>query len=178
MNKKEYEIFDSGKKLFFRFGPKRVTVEDICREAGVSKATYYKYFRNKEDLIKKIRNELLTTGFDKFDEICKKDITYPKKIEEMSKWRINFFSHIPADLLNDIVELDLVKGEFKNRFLSNIEAAQKKGEIKKDLLPDLIWLITEKISEITKEGLWKEYFSDYATYQSQVRRIIFYGMLE
>ena len=38
-------------------------------------------------------------------------------------------------------------------------------------------MVTEKLSEIVKEGTWKEVFSDFKDYQYQVRTLIFYGLL-
>jgi len=42
-NQKYNQIIDTSKKLFWKYGIKRVTIEEICREAGVSKMTFYKH---------------------------------------------------------------------------------------------------------------------------------------
>ncbi len=44
----EKKILAISQKLFSQFGLKRVTVDDIAREAQVSKTTIYKSYRNKE----------------------------------------------------------------------------------------------------------------------------------
>ena len=44
---KKEQILKTGKELFWKYGFKLVTIEEICKEAGVSKMTYYKYFTNK-----------------------------------------------------------------------------------------------------------------------------------
>ena len=80
-SEKPDQIIKTAIDLFSRFGTKRVTVEEICKTAGVSKATFYKYFKNKLDLIRHIRDELIEIGFNKFDEISAMDIPYPEKIE-------------------------------------------------------------------------------------------------
>ena len=54
MTKKEQDILIAGKKLFFKYGLKKVTIEEICAEANVSKMTFYKYFPNKTALVKKV----------------------------------------------------------------------------------------------------------------------------
>jgi len=46
-NPKREQILTTGKELFWKFGFKRVTIEEICKEAGVSKMTYYKFFTTK-----------------------------------------------------------------------------------------------------------------------------------
>ena len=45
--KKEGDILRTAEDLFMQFGYGKVTVEEICRAAGVSKVTYYKYFKKK-----------------------------------------------------------------------------------------------------------------------------------
>ncbi|NOZ62096.1 MAG: TetR/AcrR family transcriptional regulator, partial [Calditrichaeota bacterium] len=51
-------MFETAQDLFFRYGIRRVTVEEICRTAGVSKMTFYKYFKNKIDLVKKLMEKI------------------------------------------------------------------------------------------------------------------------
>ena len=61
---KRIEIIKSAQKLFGRHGLKKVTTDDIAREAHVSKATIYKIYRNKQDILKDVvgheMEELLT----------------------------------------------------------------------------------------------------------------------
>jgi AcrR family transcriptional regulator len=49
-NKKYQDLLNTARELFFKHGTKRVTIEEICEKADVSKMTFYKFFRNKEDL--------------------------------------------------------------------------------------------------------------------------------
>ena len=50
--KKEGDILRTAEDLFMQFGYDRVSVEEICREANVSNVTFYKYFKNKLDVLK------------------------------------------------------------------------------------------------------------------------------
>ena len=43
-------IMNSARELFARFGLKKVTTDDIARKTHVSKATVYKFFRNKSEI--------------------------------------------------------------------------------------------------------------------------------
>ena len=54
ISKKQQQIIETAEELFFRHGIKRVTVEEICQKASVSKMTFYKYFANKNDLAEHI----------------------------------------------------------------------------------------------------------------------------
>lgn len=47
-------ILAAAQTLFSQFGLKKVTMDEIAGQAHVSKATVYKYFRNKNDLFDKV----------------------------------------------------------------------------------------------------------------------------
>jgi AcrR family transcriptional regulator len=175
---KEIIIVDAARELFFKHGVKRVTVEEICRKAKVSKVTFYKYYNNKQDIAKYIGDELIKLGFDRFDEINGLDLSFPEKIDLMTEWRMEFFSQVSIEFIEEIIDLESVYAEMKQRYLENIKAAQEKGEIRKGVSVELIWLVTEKLNELVKEGSWKSIFSEYSQFQQQLRRLYFYGLLE
>ena len=177
-SKKCSQLIETAQELFFKHGVQRITIEEICKKANVSKVTFYKYFSNKDELVKYIRNELMNQGFSKYDEINEIDISFPEKVERITQWRIDFFSNIKSEFIEDILSVEDTIEEMKIRYLKHIEVAQKKGEVRKDLSPELIWLVTEKLNEIVKDGSWKEIFSDYSTFQKQLRKMYFYGLLE
>jgi AcrR family transcriptional regulator len=47
-------IVASARALFVRYGPAKTSVEEIAREAGVSKATVYNYFAGKEAIVAEV----------------------------------------------------------------------------------------------------------------------------
>ncbi|PTX61274.1 TetR family transcriptional regulator [Melghirimyces profundicolus] len=53
-SKKKQKILLTAERLFLKKGIRAVTVENIVDEAQVSKATFYKYFRNKEDILERV----------------------------------------------------------------------------------------------------------------------------
>src|SRR4051794_41152992 len=50
-DKRPRTLMASALKLLMRRGYRRIRVEDVARHAGVSKATVYHYFSNKDDLL-------------------------------------------------------------------------------------------------------------------------------
>jgi len=140
--------------------------------------TFYKYFADKRQLAELIRDELLTQGFAKYYEINKLDISYPEKIDLITQWRIDFFSSMSSEFIEDMLDIDDTIERMKKHFMKVMSDAQKKGEIRKELSPELIWLVTEKLNEIIKDGSWKTVFTDYRQFQRQMRKMYFYGLLE
>lgn len=50
------DLLERSSAVFMKYGLKSVTMDDLCREIGVSKKTIYKYFEDKNDLILSIMN--------------------------------------------------------------------------------------------------------------------------
>ncbi|UCH10620.1 MAG: TetR/AcrR family transcriptional regulator [Fidelibacterota bacterium] len=174
---KREQIIQTAERLFARFGSRRVTVEELCREADVSKMTFYKYFANKVELVRTIRDNWEDEGFRKFDEINALEIPFPEKIDLMTQWKVEFAQRINADFIRELVSTDDAVERFKRRYLGNISNAQKKGEIRRDIDPEFLWLVVEKLGELFKEGSWKQVFTDPSQYQQQLRTLIWYGLL-
>ena len=47
-------IIRTAGELFFRLGIRSVSIDDICRELGMSKKTFYVYFSSKDELIEQL----------------------------------------------------------------------------------------------------------------------------
>lgn len=54
MEEKRLEILERAGAVYMKYGIKSVTMDDLSRELGMSKKTIYKYFDDKNDLIKSI----------------------------------------------------------------------------------------------------------------------------
>jgi len=174
---KKKQIIQTAESLFIRHGSKRVTVAEICQRAHVSKMTFYKHFANKVDLVRHIRNLYVEEGFRKFDEINALDLPFARKVDLMTRWKVEFGKRIHAKFIQEMVSIDKVVANVKRRFLNNLVDARNNGEIRDDIDPEFLWMVTEKLSELVKEGTWKKVFSDFDDYQYQIRTLLFYGLL-
>ena len=55
---KKQKIEQVAKELFLKYGFKKVTVDEICRKAHVSRKTYYTFYENKNALVLYIVDEI------------------------------------------------------------------------------------------------------------------------
>lgn len=55
--KKRQMLLETAFNLFTSKGINETTIQDIAKEAGVAKGTFYLYFKDKYDLIEKLRNK-------------------------------------------------------------------------------------------------------------------------
>ena len=62
-------IIKTAGELFFRLGVRSVSIDDICRELGMSKKTFYVYFASKDELIEQLLNANIAYISGKMEEL-------------------------------------------------------------------------------------------------------------
>lgn len=147
MDQKKFELLERSSIVFMKYGLKSVTMDDLCREIGVSKKTIYKYFNDKNDLILTIIQ--FKIGIDKeLCQVCTNSAT--NAIEEL----VNISRFIIEQLgnVNPSVFLDLKKHypeawkcmhdhkwEFVlNNIRDNIVRGKEENLYRENLNPDII----------------------------------------
>ena len=63
---KRQQFYDAAEPLFERFGYRKTTVEEVCRDAGASKRTFYELFDDKGDLALHLMLHVASSMFDGF----------------------------------------------------------------------------------------------------------------
>lgn len=64
------EILKHAGDLFFRYGIKSVSIDDICREMAMSKKTFYQHFSTKDELVE----AMLNRNFEKMDSCLRETL--------------------------------------------------------------------------------------------------------
>lgn len=185
-NPKKKQIVITAQNLFWKFGFKRVSIEEICGEAGVSKMTFYKHFSNKNELVKFIINYITSEAMNKYRNIMSQDIPFPEKVKQSIQLKMESSNEMSEEFFNDFhknadrdllaVLNDTVQGNLK-QLLNDYMEAQKKGEIRKEINPQFILYFFNKILEMAKdENLLKIYKSPQALIM-ELTNFFFYGIL-
>ena len=100
-NEKFNQIIRTGRTLFWKHGIKRVTIEEICVEANVSKATFYKHFDNKIELVKRIIDWITKESMDKYNKIMSQDIPFEEKIKQSVLLKMEQTDQMSDEFYND-----------------------------------------------------------------------------
>ncbi len=64
------KIIQKSADLYFKYGIKNVTMDQIARELGISKKTIYQHFSGKEDLVSETVNYIFDQIQTQIDQIC------------------------------------------------------------------------------------------------------------
>lgn len=112
-------ILDAAERVFFSKNRGNPTMEDVAKEAELSKGALYLYFKNKEELFIGIilRAILIMRGM--FESALKKKLNGLEKLNAISKAYIEFFNKYP-DYFNSIMyfESKQIKGEAEDSILA------------------------------------------------------------
>ena len=91
---KREQILDGAFRIFLRDGFDAASMNDITREAGVSKGTLYVYFKNKEDLFGAIIERQKLRIFGRLQEILAKNLPVAETLDEFG---MLFATHLLSD---------------------------------------------------------------------------------
>jgi AcrR family transcriptional regulator len=100
-SKKYSVIVSTAKDLFWKYGFKRVSIEELCDHAKVSKMTFYKYFPNKIELAKTVFVRESEAGLKKFRSILQEEIASTDKLKKIVQLKVEGSSDISNDFLQD-----------------------------------------------------------------------------
>jgi TetR/AcrR family transcriptional regulator, cholesterol catabolism regulator len=73
-------IIETAESMFFRFGIRSVTMDDIAKELGISKKTIYHFFKDKDELVEKVTENAMSNQMIK---TCKIIEVSKNPIEEL-----------------------------------------------------------------------------------------------
>ncbi len=156
-NKKEEAILRAGRELFWKYGFRKVTVDEICKAAGVSKMTFYRYFNDKATLAKKIFDNEVEKSMEQFRTIMQSGISVPEKMKHILLMKSESVKNISSDFIRDFYSDNEsgLKAHIEQKTASSWETildvyrqAQQRGEFRKDMKPELLLYIARKITDL------------------------------
>jgi len=183
--KKKTAIVQAADKLFKQFGFKKVTVEEICETAGASKMTFYKYFANKNELIKYLWRMMFDDAWAKLDELENEGTTFQEKVQLILKLKeeatTTMGDQYIKDYLNVVPELqdfyNQILAEVMQRFFKIIRHAQEKGEVRKTIRPEFFLAVVNQLMELAKNEQLVAIYDNYTEFVLEINNFLYYGLM-
>ena len=131
-------IVGAAKTLFWKHGIRRVTIEEICQEADVSKMTFYKYFSNKTATAIYIIENMFHSGMNAYKEIFNSNIAYEEKVRKVIELKMSNTHELSQELFNDLYKnkdeeidstIESIKNEMLAVYLEDFRESQRKGKL-------------------------------------------------
>jgi AcrR family transcriptional regulator len=95
-------IIDTYREMASVLGIRRITIDMLAKRCGISKKTFYKYFATKDDLVRFVSDDSLSTMRAQFAEIGKSDKSPMQKLVELIAITYTSFGSASRPLLEDI----------------------------------------------------------------------------
>ncbi len=186
INKKKTAIIEASRQLFWKHGFRRVTIEEICKVAGTSKMTFYRYFSDKIELAKTVLDEFYEQSMEKFREIVREDTPAAVKMEKMIRMKLEGSNDISNEFIQDfLVSTDLgLTSYFEDKLkivwtegIHEFKLGQKEGWIRKDLDVEFLFYFSQKIIPLLSDKEIVKLFDSPQKMVSEVSNLIVYGIV-
>jgi AcrR family transcriptional regulator len=184
-NKKYYDILEAAQKLFWKFGYKKVTIEEICREGNVSKMTFYKHFDNKTDVAKVVLDRVIGGASEQFKKLKNEAQSASELMEGMLRMKKEGVHDISKEFLADFYtdsELGLkeyigeLSQKIRTEMMHDFKDLQQKGLIRKDLKIEFFMYLANKINEYLEDPYLLSLYPGPEDLVMEFTRFFAYGM--
>ncbi len=188
-SEKRNKILNAARELFNRTHDiKRVSLEDIAEEAGVSPTTIYNNFGDRETLIYEVIKELASRNLEHNRSVVRSSLPFPQKLITIISNKMDIADQVNSELIEKLISQDrriapfideLYDQEIKPLWLEIMADGKKQGYID-PALDDTALLA---YLDIIQAGLkarpeFFKNFSDNINLFQQITRMMFYGFLK
>lgn len=138
----EEEVLRVAADKFGKQGYQATTLDEIAAEVGISRAAFYLYFPNKEELLRRMYSQVIATSQAAIEHIVAEDLPVPEKLRRIIRHQVRYMAtNIPLSqvFFSEIFNLRPELGRWvrlANRaFGEVIEKVVNEGVQKSELIP-------------------------------------------
>jgi AcrR family transcriptional regulator len=145
-NELKQSIVDSAFKKFSQHGFKKVTMDEIAAELGISKKTLYKHFESKEAILEEIVDQRLSRGKAAIGALLAEQGPVDERIRKVAEMFPKFvdpeWQRLLADVVHSVPSVGKKIHGIMTYFVTKvapsiIREGQKGGTVRRDLDIDL-----------------------------------------
>lgn len=184
-NKKRDAILNASKKLFWKHGFRRVSVEEICQEAKTSKMTFYRFFPNKIELAKNVLDRYLEESMITFRKITGENSSGSVKMEKLIQMKLDGSNDISKEFIQDFLiinDLD-ISNYLENKLklfweegIAELKNGQKEGWIRSGVNIEFLFYFSEKIIPLINDDIALKFFNSPKELIGELTNLIIYGI--
>ncbi|MDR2764409.1 MAG: TetR/AcrR family transcriptional regulator [Tannerella sp.] len=185
-NKKD-ALVETARGLFYRYGIRKVAIEEICAEAKVSKMTFYKYFANRMELAKEVLDGILDRAIRQFSDMMESDISFEEKMQGVLQMKIENAKDASVAFIIDIYrgpDVELVEHTLtwirrgKQLAVDYFMNAQRQGYIRKGISPALMLVLLDKMQELALDDRVLATCGNLQDLVVEITKLFLYGIME
>lgn len=184
-NKKWVALVDAAQQLFWKYGFKKVTVEEICREAGSSKMTFYKFFGNKQEIAKTVFDRVVERNVALFKDLVETASDASDLMQQMMQMKRDGIHEISKEFLADFYAnpelglkdyIDQKTAEVWNEMLVDFKLLQQKGLIRQDMKIEFFLYFTRKYTDLINDPYLLQLYDNAEDLVMEITNFSAYGI--
>lgn len=185
INRSQIRILEAAKGLFWKYGFRKVTVEEICNAAGISKMTFYRFYPNKLEAAMAVLDKVIEDSIEAFKDILEAEMPVQDKIGQMIRMKYEGVHDISPEFIRDFYNRDelglkehMLKktGQVYREMKELMISATERGIFRKDLNFDAYFIVSQKMIELTRDEAFMRIFSTPDQMVMELTNILVYGI--
>lgn len=177
---------DAAKSLFWKYGIGKVTVEEICERAQVSKMTFYRNFENKIKVAERVLVELAEKGLSDYHKIMDAEMPFNEKIRHIVQMEHDNSENLSEDFIRDVYgasdpvlknTLEEFQQKSSKALYDDLTIAQERGELRKDLKIDFVIYMINSLNEKLLDKRLTSMFGNTQELAVELTNFVFYGIM-
>lgn len=185
-NRKFEQLISAAHDLLMQHGLRRITVEEICFKAKISKMTFYKHFKNKTDLAVYILTGVFDKGMAEYRDLMARQIPFPEKVRRIVQLKQQQTEMYSREFFKDLFDhpdpgiLELMNRtmqDSRNMFLDDMKIAQAKGDIRQSINPEFILYFLNAMTQMVKDEHLLNHYGSPSELIMELTNFFFYGIL-
>ena len=170
--------------LVLKKGFKATKVQDVCTQAGLSKMTFYYYYKNKYELIEEILKNFFDDVIKSSQEIIDENIPFQDRVMKLIHWKADFVKTMSPEFVQELYTsgqyLELMKSVMQRSqelVYSFYSHGKDQGEINESVDIPVLMSWMNIVSDMIIEGKFNHLFDDPNEMNKQIRDLMLYGIL-
>jgi AcrR family transcriptional regulator len=186
---KRIRILNAAKKLFNQTHDiKRVSIEAIAAEAGVSPTTIYNNYKDRETLIYEIIKDLSKTILERNKIIIDSDIPFAQKLIAIVSGKMDIAAQVNSEIIEKMISQDkkiapfvdkMYEEDIKPLFIKILKEGKEQGYIDPGLDENavLVYLDIIQAGLKAKQEIFRNFSTNMALME-HLTRLMFYGFMK
>lgn len=188
-SEKRQKILNAARLLFSRTHDfRRVSLEDIAVEAGVSPTTIYNNFGNRETLVYEVIKELVNTNLEHNRALIHSKLPFSQKLIGIVSSKMDMAGAVNGEIIEKLISQDkriapfldrLFEAEIKPLWKKILADGKEQGYIEPDLDDEALFVYLDVLQAgFRARPELVQGFKENMGFIEQLTRLMFYGFLK
>ncbi|MDP1746854.1 MAG: TetR/AcrR family transcriptional regulator [Bacteroidota bacterium] len=131
-------ILLGAEELFFKYGIKSITMDDIAKHLGISKKTIYQFYSDKNEIVETLMVQRMQTNECEFKQIAKESANVIEEVFAMMKHMGVMFLQMNPNLFYDMQKYHPSSWKLFKQFKENCIERMVEDSVKRGIAQGLV----------------------------------------